>query len=270
MSAFRDLHKKGKPFTLANVWDEGSAKLAAALGAQALGTTSAGFAFTKGLPDDGNLTRNQSIDHAAKIVNAVNIPVSADLENGFGKHPEDVALTVQMAFDAGLAGCTIEDTALPEKASYDFDLAVARIQAGVETARGLKGDFVFTARADGIMIGTYGFDEALTRLRAFDALGADCLYAPSLKNICALAQICAETNAPVNALVAESFTQHSMKEFADAGAARLSLGSALARHAIQAIKDGLMPIITEGRFDQISDGMPFPEINELLAKGSAR
>ncbi len=170
--ARRALHQKGNPFTLCNAWDNGSAKVLAALGAQALATSSAAHAFTLGHPD-GAITRDLALSHAADIVAATPLPVSGDFENGFGDDPETCAETVRMACEAGLAGISIEDTMLPGDGAYEFDLAVERIRAASDAARALPRDFVLVARADGIMQGSYDLDEALRRLVAFEAAGAD-------------------------------------------------------------------------------------------------
>ncbi|MGR3715294.1 MAG: isocitrate lyase/PEP mutase family protein, partial [Thermohalobaculum sp.] len=141
---FRALHRPGAPFIIPNPWDAGSARMLAALGAQALATTSAGFAFTLGRPDMGQVSRDEMLAHCQAIVAATPLPVSADLENGFGEAPEMVADTVRMGAEAGLVGCTIEDTALPSSEAYDFDLALERVKAAVSAARGLGFPFMLT------------------------------------------------------------------------------------------------------------------------------
>jgi 2-methylisocitrate lyase-like PEP mutase family enzyme len=175
---FRALHRPGGPFILANAWDPGSARLLAALGAEAIGTTSAGFAFTRGLPDGARITRDEALAHAQDLVAASPLPVSADLENGYASDPEGVAETVRLAEEAGLAGLSIEDTDLPGTAAYPFDHAVERVRAAVSAARTLRRDMVLVARADGVMNGAYDLAEGLRRLRAFEKAGADCLYLP--------------------------------------------------------------------------------------------
>ncbi|TMV79561.1 isocitrate lyase/phosphoenolpyruvate mutase family protein, partial [Thioclava sp. BHET1] len=173
---FRALHRPGQPFILVNVWDAGSARMMAALGAQALATSSAAQAFTLGRPDGGTITRDEALAHAEMLVAATPLPVSGDLENGFGAAPETCAETVRLAAEVGLAGISIEDTALPGDAPYEFDLAVERMRAAAAAARALPRDFMLIARADGVMLGHYGLEEALRRIRAFDAAGADGLY----------------------------------------------------------------------------------------------
>lgn len=268
--AFRALHKPGNPFVLANAWDSGSAKLLAALGAQAIGTTSAGHGFTLGLPDMGQMTRDQALNHATDLVAATPLPVSGDFENGFGAAPDVVAETIRLAAEAGLAGCSIEDTALPGIEAYDFDLSVERIKAAVAAARALPRDFVLTARADGIMNGQYDSDEAIRRLQAFEAAGADCLYAPAPKSFDDLKRICTSVSAPVNALAIGKYTKYSHAEYAAIGVARISLGSALSRYIHQAIIDGAQPIFEAGDFSILGRGAKGDDVDRLLQEGSKR
>ena len=265
---FRALHQRGNPFVLANAWDAGSAKVLAALGAQAIGTTSAGYGFTQGVPDMGILSRDQSLAHAQDLVAATNLPVSGDFENGFGHDPETVAETVRLACEAGLAGCSIEDTVLPTHNAYEFDLAVERIKAAVAAARALPRDFVLVARADGIMNNQYDIDEALKRLQAFEAAGADCLYAPATASFSDLMRICANTKAPVNALALGKYTKFSRAQFADISVARISLGSALARYMHQSIIDGAGPIFERGDFSILAKGAKGIDVDRLLIDGA--
>ena len=198
--SFRDLHQPGNPFVLANAWDLGSARLLAATGAKAIASTSAGHAFTLGRPDMGHVTRDEALSHARDLIDATPLPVSGDLENGYGHTPLDVAETVKAAAAVGLAGCCIEDTALPSEAPYEFDLAVERVEAGVAAAKALENDFVLTVRADGWMNRQYDFAEALKRAKAFEAAGADVIYIPLLKDLEQVETVCREIKAPVNVL----------------------------------------------------------------------
>jgi len=261
---FRALHVKGDPLLMVNVWDRGSARMLTAMGAKALATSSAAHAFTLGRPDGGTITRDEALAHAAGIVSVTDVPVQGDFENGFGDTPEACAETVRLAAEVGLAGICIEDTALPAPEAYGFDLAVARIAAAAAAARALPHDFVLTARADGIITGTYGTDEAIRRLIAFEDAGADCLYAPLPPDMAALARICAATTAPVNALVAGPFAQHRLAAFANAGVARLSVGSALARVAHRAIFDAALEMIGDGAFSALGKGIGSDVIDDLL------
>jgi 2-methylisocitrate lyase-like PEP mutase family enzyme len=265
---FQALHASGC-FVIPNPWDIGSARILAALGAKALATTSSGYAFTLGLPDGAVVTRDQMLEHAADIVGATRLPVSADLENGYGDAPEAVAETVRLAVEAGLAGCSIEDTDLPGAGAYAFDLTVERIRAAVGVVRGLGLPFMLTARADGMLTGAYGLDEAIRRLQAFESAGADVLYAPMPPDMAAQAQICASVDLPVNALCAGRFTGVSLAEFDRSGARRVSIGSGLARLAHRAVHDAARSMLGSGDFSAIAGGLPGGEIEKLLAAGAA-
>jgi len=268
--AFRALHHPGNPFILANAWDAGSARILAALGAQAIGTTSGGHAFTLGRPDMGQVTRDEALAHAEALVAATPLPVSGDFESGFGDTPEEVATTVRLAAQAGLAGCSIEDTALPTTDSYEFDFAVERIRAAASAARSLPRDFVLVARADGILNGSYDLNEALRRLMAFDNAGADCLYAPAPPDMDGVRRICAATNKPVNALAAGRFTKFNRADFAAAGVARISVGAAISRLTHRAIFDAASDMFGSGSFERLGAGISAAEIEPLLREGSRK
>ncbi len=262
--SFRDLHRNGDPFILANAWDAGSAKMLQALGAQAIGTSSAAHAFTLGRPDMGSVTRDEALAHAQDLRAAVSLPISGDFENGFGDAPETCAETVRLSHEAGLSGISIEDTALPGTAPYDSALAVERIRAAACAARALPDDFVLVARADGVMNGHYDTQEAITRIQAFEAAGADCVYVPLPPDMEALTRICASVSVPVNALVAGPYTTQSRAAFAAAGVARLSLGSALARATHRVIRDAAREMFGEGTFGPLRQSVSGDEIDTLL------
>ncbi len=264
MSAFRDLHQKGAPFLLANAWDIGSAKVLAALGAKAIATSSAAHAFTLGRPDGGTVTRDEALAHAQDLIAAVDVPVSGDFENGFGPSPEDCAETVRLSGEVGLAGICIEDAAFPDDAAYDFDLAVDRVAAASAAARALPQDFVFCARADGVMNGHYDIEEAIRRIKAFDAAGADCLYVPLPKTMDDLARVIAATEKPVNVLVAGPYAKHNADHYARMGAARLSLGSALARVTHRAMVDGAEAVLS-GDLSVLQNAASGAKIDALLS-----
>jgi 2-methylisocitrate lyase-like PEP mutase family enzyme len=261
--AFRALHRPGDPFILANVWDAGSAKMMVAMGAQAIATSSAAHAFTLGRPD-ACVTRDKALAHAAMLVSAVNVPVSGDFEAGYGDSPEAVAETVRLACEAGLAGISIEDVNPATAAPYPLAEAVERFRAAASATRTLPRDFVLVARADGIMTGHYDCDEAIRRLLAFEAAGADCLYAPLPKSWDDLARIVAATRLPVNALVAGPYTARSRAEFAAIGVARLSLGSSLARITHRAIHDAGRAMFDSGDFTPLGLAMPGAAVDGLL------
>jgi 2-methylisocitrate lyase-like PEP mutase family enzyme len=262
---FRALHRPGEPFVLANVWDEGSAKMLKAMGAQAIGTSSAAHAFTLGRPDGGHVTRDEALAHAERLHAATGLPVSGDFENGFGAAPEVVAETVRLSAEAGLAGISVEDTDLPGDAPYPFDLAVERIKAAAAAARALPRDFVLVARADGVLTGAYGIEEALRRIRAFDEAGADCLYVPLPGSLADLVRVVAATDKPVNALAAGPFVTVTRADFARAGVARISLGAALARVTHRAIRDAGRAILEVGDFSGLGHSIPGAEVNRMLA-----
>ena len=265
---FRDLHQPGRPFILANAWDKGSAQMLAALGAKAIATSSAAHAFTLGRPDMGTVSRDEALSHAQDLMAATPLPVSGDFENGFGHDPDSCAETVRLSGEVGLAGICIEDTELPETSAYAFDLAVERIKAAAAAAKTTPNDFFLVARADGVMNGAYDMEEALRRIRAFDAAGADGLYVPLPPDLEALKAICAATSKPVNVLAAGRFTKISTAEFAHAGAARISLGSALARATHKTILDAASAMIKYGDFSQLG-GIGGDTIDALLEQGAA-
>ena len=225
---FRDLHQAGC-FIIPNPWDIGGAKMMTMLGFKALATTSSGYAFSKGKRDMArDVDRDETLQYAAAIAAATHLPVTADTEDGYADTPEGVAETVRLAAEAGLAGLSIEDRQ-PNAAKpiRDFDDAVARVAVAVEAAR--KYDIVLTARADGLGSKAYGLDEAIRRLKAFEKLGADVLYAPALADVSALQQVCRSVNAPVNHVIGLGAAGLSLQQIADAGARRISLGGSLAK-----------------------------------------
>ena len=267
-AALRVLHRPGDPFVLMNAWDAGSARLLAALGAQAIGTTSAGFAFTRGLPDGARITRDDALAHAEALVAATSLPVSGDLENGYGEAPEHVAETVRLAAEAGLAGASIEDTDLPGSGAYWFQHALERIRAAVSAARALPRDFVLVARADGLMTGAYDLTEAVRRAEAFAEAGADCVYVPLLPDLAAVRRLCAAVPVPVNVLTAGPLARSTRAALAEAGVGRISLGSGLARVAHRATVEAARAILDNGDFSALATGMPGTEVDALLARGA--
>ncbi len=267
-AALRALHRPGDPFVLMNAWDAGTARLLAALGAEAIGTTSAGFAFTRGLPDGARITRDEALAHAEALVAATPLPVSGDLENGYGEAPEEVAETIRLAAEAGLAGASIEDTDLPGSGAYWFQLALERVRAAVSAARALPRDFVLVARADGLMTGAYDFDEALRRAEAFAEAGADCVYVPLLADLAAVRSLCAAVPVPVNVLATGPLAATTRTALAEAGAARISLGSGLARVTHRAVVDAARLILDDGDFSVLGAGLPGGEVDGLLVRGA--
>lgn len=263
--SFRDLHIKGSPLLMINVWDQGTTKVVQALGAKAIATSSAAHAYTIGKPDGGTISRDDALSHAQDIMSVATVPVQGDFENGFGDDPETCAETVRMAAEIGLAGICIEDTHLPADDAYSFELSVERIAAAASAAKALKTDFVLTARADGILTGRYDTDEAIRRLQAFENAGADCLYAPLPPDLEAQARIISQTNAPVNVLIAGHFKSQSVASLAAIGAARISLGSSLARVTHKVIHTAALQMIADGDFSGLMDGIDSQIIDDLLS-----
>ncbi len=266
---FRELHRPGEPFVLPNAASAGEARMLAAMGAMAIATTSAGYAFTQGLADGATLTRDQMLDHCEDMVRSVDLPVSADLEHGYADDPDGVAETVELAAEIGLVGCTLEDTTFDrEKPSYDFDVAVARIAAAVEAAEAMDIDFTVCARADGVMIGAYSLDEAIERIQAYEEVGAHCVYIPVPGSFADLTRVCASVNVPVNALAVGPLCKFSTADFARAGVARISIGSALARVQHRAILEIGHAMLDDGDFTGLGRTVSGDEIDRLLRDGA--
>jgi 2-methylisocitrate lyase-like PEP mutase family enzyme len=271
MTSFRDLHVPGAPFVLGNVWDRGTARLLAALGAPALATSSAAHAFTLGVPDGGSVGRDEALAHAADIAAATVLPVSADLENGYGHTPQEVADTVSAAARAGLAGCCIEDTALPGSTPYPPADAVDRVEAGAAVARAERAggaDIFFVARADGLMLGHYDLAEAVARVKAFAAAGADGVYVPLLPDLDAVRQVCAAVSVPVNVLAVGPLARFSVADLGAVGAARISLGSTLARATHQVVLEAARGIYGDGSFAALHKLASGEVVDGLLRRGS--
>lgn len=265
---FAALHRSGC-FVIPNPWDAGSARMMAALGAKALATTSAGFAFTKGRPDMGGVSRDEALAHAADILAATPLPVSADFENGFADDAEGVAETIRLGGEVGLSGCSVEDTSMVEgHVPYEFELAVERIRAAASAARSLSRPFVLCARADGIMNGHYDIEEAIRRIRAFEAAGADLLYVPVPASLEDLKRIVGSVSLPVNALAAGPYARFKKSDFAEIGIRRISVGSAIARLAHAAILRASRAALDEGDFAPLLEAAKGATIDDLLARGA--
>jgi 2-methylisocitrate lyase-like PEP mutase family enzyme len=253
---FRALHKPGEPFVIPNPWDQGSARILEGLGFKALATTSSGFALTKGRRDYG-VTRDEALDHCRDIAGAVDIPVTADLENGFGARPEDAAETIRLAALTPLCGGSIEDASgNADEPVFSQSLAVERIAAAAEAARAAPNGFVLTARAEAFLYGRGELDEIITRLNQFADAGADILYAPGLPDMDAVRTVCAAVSKPVNVLIYGDLKRHNVTEFADAGVARLSIGGGLASSAYGTLASAAQ-MLQDGRFGALtanSDG----------------
>jgi 2-methylisocitrate lyase-like PEP mutase family enzyme len=242
---FRDLHRPGQPLLMANPWDVGSAKLLASIGFQALATTSGGHAATLGKLD-GSVGREAALQHAAEIVAAVDVPVSADLEDGFGAEPDAVAATVRKAVAVGLAGCSIEDWSASDRTIFAFDHAVERVRAAAEAAHGTEGGLVLTARAENHIREHPDLDDTIARLQAFQEAGADVLYAPGLSSIEDIRRVIDAVDRPVNVLALAGAP--SVADLAGAGAARVSVGSAFALVALDAVVGAGRELLDQGTY----------------------
>jgi len=233
-AVFRALHEREGAFIIPNPWDVGTARILAAMGFPALATTSAGLAFSLGVPE-GQVSREATLAHCRALAAATDLPVSADLEKGFGDTPESAAETIRAAAETGLAGCSIEDhTGDRADPIFPFDLAVARIRAAAVASQQLPHDFVLTARCENLLWGRNDLDDTIRRLQAFEAAGADVLYAPGLHDLATIRTVCASVSKPVNVVMGMPGATFCLDDLAAAGVKRVSVGSALARAAFGA------------------------------------
>jgi 2-methylisocitrate lyase-like PEP mutase family enzyme len=259
-SQFRALHQRDGAFIIPNPWDIGTARVLASMGFAALATTSAGLAFSLGVPE-GVITREQALDHCRAIVDATDLPVSADLENGYGESPESVAETIAAAAEMGLAGGSIEDhTGRRDDPIYPFDLAVERIAAAVQAARRLPRDFVLTARCENFLWQRPDLDDTIKRLQAYSAAGADVLYAPGLRDLDMIRTVCQSVDKPVNVVMGLPGVTLGVQDLAAAGVKRVSVGSALSRLAFGAVMRAAREMIGKGTFNFAAEAAGFAEI----------
>jgi len=261
---FRALHDGPGAFVIPNPWDVASARVLAGLGFEALATSSAASATAIGLKD-GELTREQALAHACLIVGATDLPVSADLEKGFGDAPEAVVETVRRAAEAGLVGCTIEDsTGNPHAPLYEEVLAVERIAAGAEAARPLGFPFLLTARAHNWLYGKPSVEATIRRLQAFERAGADVLFAPGLPDLAAVREVCAAVSKPFNFMVGIKGKSFSVSELAAAGVRRISLATSLYRAAMTGFLDAAREVKESGRFGFLDRSATTAELHKLM------
>jgi 2-methylisocitrate lyase-like PEP mutase family enzyme len=243
---FLSLHRPGSPLLLPNPWDPGSAKLLASLGFEALATTSSGFAATLGRLD-GSVSRDEALGHAAAIVAATDLPVSADLENAFADDPAGVAQTITLAAETGLAGCSVEDyTGDDGQPIYDIGLAAERVAAAVEAAHAGPARLVLTARAENHLYGRLDLADTIARLQAYQAAGADVLYAPGLTSAADIRQVVTAVDRPVNVLAIAGAP--SVGQLAEVGVSRVSVGGALAFAALGALVDAATELRDRGTY----------------------
>lgn len=256
---FRVLHRSGT-FIIANAWDAGSARLLAGLGFPAIATSSGAFANTLGRLD-GRITREEALAHARALVEAVEVPVSADLENGFGHRPEDAAETIRLAAATGLAGGSIEDfSGDPARPLYDLSHAVERIAAAVEATRELPGRFVLTARAENFLRGNPDLADTIARLQAYDAAGADVLFAPGLPTLEAVREVCAAVSKPVNFMVGIPGKSFTVAQLREAGVRRISLATSLYKAALTGLHRAAVEVRDQGTFGYLEASLPSSEL----------
>ena len=263
-AAFRALHTAPATFVIPNVWDGGSAAIMAGLGFPALATSSAACAATLGRLD-GQITRAEALAHARQVIAATALPVSADLENGFGAAPEAAAETIRLAGEAGLVGGSIEDASGDERAPiYDFAHAVERIAAAVEVARRLPFPFVLTARAENFIHGRADLDDTVRRLQAFERAGADVLFAPCLPDLAAVRTVCAALARPVNFMVGVPGASFSVPELTAAGVKRISLSTTLYRAAMTGLLAAGREVQESGTFGYLDTIMRGADLSKYL------
>jgi 2-methylisocitrate lyase-like PEP mutase family enzyme len=265
--AFRSLHERPGIFAIPNPWDAGSASILATLGFEALATTSAGLAFSVGRPDaERAIGREDTLANARAIVDATSLPVSADLENGFGDDPDSCAETILLAAAAGLVGGSIEDaTGRADDPIYAYDVSIQRVKAAVKAARSLRFPFVLTARAENLINGRPDLQDTIRRLAAFAEAGADVLYAPGLKTRDEIdAVVRAVAPKPVNVVMGLSGPSFSLDALASLGVKRVSLGSSLARAAYGAFLQAAREVKQKGTFDFARTAIPYAEINAMF------
>ena len=265
-AAFKALHERDRAFIIPNPWDVGTARLLQANGFEALATTSAGFAFSIG-KRDGGVGRDAMLEHAAQIAAATDLPVSADLEDGYAVTPDDVADTVRRAAAIGLAGCSIEDAARGRKqAPYDIETAAARVKAAAEAAHALPFPFALTARAENFIIDRPDLRDTIARLQAFEAAGADALFAPGLSTREEIIEVIRAVKRPVNVIMGLTGVRFSLDDLSAMGVKRVSVGSSLARAAYGAFNRAVEEMRTTGTFDFADTAVKGSVMNAAFAK----
>jgi 2-methylisocitrate lyase-like PEP mutase family enzyme len=262
--AFRALHARDHAFIIPNPWDAGTARLLAHLGFEALATTSAGYAFSAGQRDN-TIDRDQMIAHVAAIASATNLPVSADLENGFGDAPEIAAQTIRLAATAGAVGGSIEDMSRdPVHPIYDRQHATERIRAAAEAARALPSPFTLTARAENYLVGRPDLKDTIQRLQSYQEAGADVLYAPGLTSEQDIASVVSSVDRPVNVVMGLQGVQLSLSELSTIGVRRVSVGSALSRAALGAFLRAAHEMRDHGTFTFAEHAIPYRDLSAMF------
>ncbi|MCB1478608.1 MAG: isocitrate lyase/phosphoenolpyruvate mutase family protein [Rhodobiaceae bacterium] len=263
---FKALHIRDRAFVIPNPWDAGSARILCSMGFEALATTSAGYAFSVGRRDSfAGLSRDEILANASAIVAATDLPVSADLEDGFGPDPETCAETIVMASKTGLVGGSIEDaTGDPDDPIFEMEAAVERVAAAAEAARDLP--FLLTARAENYLWGRPDLADTIRRLQVFSDAGADVLYAPGLPDIDAIRTVCREVDKPVNVVMGLQGGSYSVYELTEAGVSRISVGGSFARAALGALKRAAEEVLEKGTFTYAADAIPDSVVSALMSQ----
>jgi 2-methylisocitrate lyase-like PEP mutase family enzyme len=262
---FRDFHHDNEAFIIPNPWDVGTARLLAHLGFAALATTSAGYAFSRGQVDNA-ISRDEMLGHIHSLAMATDLPVSADLGNGFGDQPEQVAQTIRLAAEAGAVGGSIEDATRDEaNPLYEEGLAVDRIRAASSAARELSFPFTLTARCEDFLVGGCDLDKTIRRLQAYRRAGADVVYAPGLKTYAEIAAVVSAISCPVNVLMGASGSTMDQAQLSSIGVRRISVGSALSRAALGAFFRAAQEMKNQGTFTYVEQALSYPEITRLLS-----
>ena len=263
-SAFRELHERDTAFIIPNPWDIGTARLLAQLGFEALATTSAGFAFSMGQRDHG-IGREAMMAHCGDIVSATELPVSADLENGFGDDPDTVGETIRLAAATGLVGCSIEDsTQRSDDPIYKHELAVERIRAAAEAARSLPFAFTLTGRCENFLVGRPDLEDTIKRLQAYQEAGADVLYAPAITSEDDIAALVSSVDRPVNVLMGFRGGQLSLSTLSAIGVRRISVGSALSLTALGAFLRAAREMREHGTFDFSEEAVSYRDVSAMF------
>jgi 2-methylisocitrate lyase-like PEP mutase family enzyme len=264
---FRKLHEGPRAFVIANPWDAGSARILAGLGFEALATSSGASANALGLRD-GKISRDEALAHARAVVDAVDIPVSADLENGFGDAPEDAAETIRRAAQVGLVGGSIEDaTGRADKPLYDLEHAIERVAAAVAAARALPFPFTLTARTENYLRGRPDLDDTIRRLQAFEKAGADVLFAPGLPDLASVKAVCSALTKPVNFMAGMRGKSFGVAELEAAGVRRISVATSLYRAAMTGMIEAVNEIRERGTFDYIERSAPSGDLGRFMRGG---
>jgi 2-methylisocitrate lyase-like PEP mutase family enzyme len=264
---FQALHQRPEVFVVANPWDAGTARILTSLGFSALSTTSAGLAFTLGRRDGmGAVSRDEALANARSIVEATPLPVAADLENGYGSSPEAAAETIRLAAEAGLVGGSIEDaTGDPSHPIFDFQHAVERIAAAAAAARALPFPFMLVARAENYLYGRPDLDDTIRRLQAFEAAGAEVLYAPGITRPEDIRAVCTSVSKPVNVLMGlKGVPLLTVKELGALGVRRISIGSGFSRAALTAFLHAAREVIEDGTFTFTANTLYMSDLTELF------